>query len=251
MAVQRYFIEIAYDGSRYHGWQVQPNAISVQEVLNKALSTILREDIHVVGAGRTDTGVHAKQLFAHFDLTAPIEEEKLAFRLNSFLPDDISVQSLHPVSKEAHSRFDALHRKYEYYLSPKKSPFVQQRAWVMQKPLDVLAMNAAAKLLIGEKDFSCFSKSDTQTKTNICDIKEAYWEEKEGLLVFHVKANRFLRNMVRAIVGTLVEVGLGKKKVEELEEVLASKSRAEAGVSAPACGLYLVEVAYPKEVWND
>ena len=249
---QRYFIEIAYNGKRYHGWQVQPNATSVQAVLNDCLTKILRSEISVVGAGRTDAGVHAKQLFAHFDVEKTIEDV-VAFlnRVNSFLPNDISVQSLRKVGGEAHCRFDAAARTYEYWVTQHKNPFQQESAYFLHKKLDVKAMNEAAKKLFQFKDFSSFSKSDTQTKTNNCDIQKAMWEDKGEVLVFTIQSDRFLRNMVRAIVGTLIEVGLGKMSQSDFVKIIKSKDRSQAGTSVPAHGLYLVKVTYPNTMWNE
>ena len=249
---QRYFIEIAYNGKRYHGWQVQPNAISVQAVLNDCLSKILRSEIEVVGAGRTDAGVHAKQLFAHFDVEEWIEDvASFLNRVNSFLPNDISAQSLRKVGLEAHCRFDAIARTYEYWITQHKNPFQQENSWLVHKELDVEAMNEAAQELFRFKDFSCFSKSDTQTKTNNCDIQKAIWEHKGDVLVFTIQADRFLRNMVRAIVGTLVEVGIGKITLDKVVKIIESRDRSQAGTSVPAHGLYLIEVAYPSTIWNE
>lgn len=249
---QRYFIEISYNGKNYHGWQVQPNVVTVQEVLNDCLTKLLREEIHLVGAGRTDTGVHAKQLFAHFDLVKKVEDaSQFLNRLNSFLPKDIAAKSLLEVGMDAHARFDATARTYEYFVMQQKNPFQENAAYLIHKPINKEAMNQAAKRLFDFKDFTTFSKLDTQTKTNNCKIMKAYWEEREGLLVFIIQADRFLRNMVRAIVGTLLEVGLGKMTEEEFVKVIESKDRSEAGTSVPAHGLYLLKVSYPKEVWNE
>ena len=217
---QRYFIEISYNGKNYHGWQVQPDAISVQEVLNDCLTKLLREEIHVVGAGRTDTGVHAKQLFAHFDLVKKVKDvSQFLSRLNSFLPKDIAAKSLFEVGEKAHARFDATARTYEYYVVQEKNPFQEDLAYLIHNPISIDVMNQVAKRLFDFKDFTSFSKSDTQTKTNNCKIMQAYWEEREDLLVFTIQADRFLRNMVRAIVGTLLEVGLGKMTEEEFVKV--------------------------------
>ena len=244
---QRYFIEISYNGKNYHGWQVQPNAISVQEVLNDCLTKLLRQEIYVVGAGRTDTGVHAKQLFAHFDLVKKVKDiSKFLSRLNSFLPKDIAANSLLEVGEKAHARFDATARTYEYFVAQQKNPFKYNSAYLVYKPLNIEAMNQAAKRLFNFHDFTSFSKSETQTKTNNCEIMQAYWEEREGLLVFTIQADRFLRNMVRAIVGTLLEVGLGKMTEEGFVKVIKSKDRSKAGTSVPAYALYLLEVSYPK-----
>ncbi len=249
---QRYFIEIAYNGKNYHGWQVQPNAISVQEVLNDCLTKLLREEIHVVGAGRTDAGVHAKQFFAHFDLVKKVEEApQFLNRLNSFLPKDIVAKSLLEVGVEAHARFDATARTYQYFVVQQKNPFQENAAYLIHNPINKEAMNQAAKRLFEFNDFTSFSKLDTQTKTNNCKIMKAYWEEREGLLVFTIKADRFLRNMVRAIVGTLLEVGLGKMTEKDFVKVIDSKDRSEAGASVPAYGLYLLKVSYPKELLNE
>ena len=247
---QRYFIEISYKGKNYHGWQVQPNAISVQEVLNDCLTKLLREEIHVVGAGRTDTGVHAKQFFAHFDLAKKVKNvSQFLNRLNSFLPKDIAAKSLLEVGEEAHARFDANARTYEYFVAQQKNPFEEDSAYLVYKPLNIEAMNQVAKRLFDFNDFTCFSKSDTQTKTNDCKIMQAFWEERDGLYVFTIKADRFLRNMVRAIVGTLLNVGFGKMTEEEFVKVIQSKSRSNAGTSVPAHALYLLEVSYPKHVF--
>ena len=246
---QRYFIEISYKGKNYHGWQVQPHAISVQEVLNDCLTKLLKQEVHVVGAGRTDTGVHAKQLFAHFDLVKKVKDvSQFLSRLNSFLPKDIAAKSLLEVGEEAHARFDANARTYEYYVVQQKNPFEEDSAYLVYKPLNIEVMNQSAKRLFEFQDFTSFSKSDTQTITNNCKIMQAYWEKREGLLVFTIQADRFLRNMVRAIVGTLLEVGLGKMTEEEFVKVIESKDRSQAGTSVPAHALYLREVSYPKDI---
>ena len=250
--MQRYFIEIAYNGKNYHGWQVQPNAISVQAVLNDCLTKLLNEEIHVIGAGRTDTGVHAKQLFAHFDLVKKVKDiTRFLSRLNSFLPKDIAAKSLQEVGLEAHARFDASARTYEYFVSQQKNPFQEDLSFLIHKPINIEVMNQVAKRLFDFKDFTSFSKLDTQTKTNNCKIMQAYWEEREGLLVFTIQADRFLRNMVRAIVGTLLEVGLGKMTEDEFVKVIESKNRSNAGTSVPAHALYLLEVSYPKNIFNE
>ena len=241
----RYFIELAYNGKNYFGWQRQPNEISVQEVLEEKLSIILRKKIDIVGAGRTDTGVHAKQLYAHFDFSEEIELEKFTFKLNSFLPKDISIFRIFPVKDDAHTRFDATSRAYEYQIHIGKNPFLTDSAYQLYHDLDLEKMNEAAKLMYDYTDFKCFSKSKTDVRTYNCDVMNAVWEKQENLLVFHVKADRFLRNMVRAIVGTLLEVGEGKKTVEDFRNVLESRDRTKAGTSVPALGLYLTEVVYP------
>lgn len=248
--MSRFFVEINYDGTNYHGWQIQQNAISIQEEINKALSTILQEEILVTGAGRTDTGVHAKQLFAHFDTKAKFDKEKLKFKLNSFLPDDISCLSLNSVHNEAHARFGATARTYEYWICSTKNPFLNNKAYYFSHPLNIDLMNQASQKLLSYTDFSCFCKSNTDTLTNNCDIAFANWEMKNDVLIFTITANRFLRNMVRAIVGTMIEIGQEKITVNELDNIINSKNRNEAGTSAPAHGLYLTQVKYPKEVYN-
>ncbi|MFD2101353.1 tRNA pseudouridine(38-40) synthase TruA [Flagellimonas iocasae] len=247
----RYFIQFSYFGKAYHGWQNQPNAITVQEVLEKALSTLLRQTIEVVGAGRTDTGVHAREMFAHFNTEKIEDEAELVYRLNAFLPEDIAVQQLYPMVPEAHARFDAFERTYEYWVVPEKSPFYADLAHFVKYPLDIEQMNKAAAYLLEHSDFECFSKSNTDVKTYRCDVRHALWEEKEDKLVFTITADRFLRNMVRAIVGTLLDVGMGKMTPEEIKAIIASKNRSEAGVSVPAKGLYLTKVLYPKEIFDE
>ncbi|MEO1033374.1 MAG: tRNA pseudouridine(38-40) synthase TruA [Bacteroidota bacterium] len=244
----RYFLELSYNGKAYHGWQNQPNAISVQEVLEKALSTILKYQIAIVGAGRTDTGVHASKMVAHFDFENELSSKDLVYKLNSFLPKDIAIHSIYGVNSEAHARFDAISRTYHYKVSKSKNVFDYDFAYQIQLPLDVKAMNEACEILFKYKDFQCFSKSNTDVKTYYCDIKEAFWTKNADALVFTITANRFLRNMVRAIVGTMVNIGLGKLKPKDLHEIIASKDRSRAGFSAPAHGLYLVEIIYPDDI---
>lgn len=244
----RYFLEFSYNGKAYHGWQNQPNAISVQEVLEKALSTLLQCDISVMGAGRTDAGVHASQMFAHFDFEGAFEAKDLVYKLNSFLPKDIAVSDVFLVQAEAHARFDALSRTYRYNIATSKNVFNYDFAYQLQLALDVEAMNEACKILSQYKDFQCFSKSNTDVKTYHCVIKEAYWTKKSNELVFTIKADRFLRNMVRAIVGTMVNIGLGKLKPEDLHAIIKSKNRSEAGFSVPAQGLFLEKITYPESI---
>lgn len=247
----RYFIQFSYFGKAYHGWQNQPNAITVQEVLEKALSTLLRKKIEVVGAGRTDAGVHAKQMFAHFDVDAIADSNELTYRLNAFLPEDIAIQNIVQVNADAHARFDAVERTYEYWLVQEKSPFYADTAHFVKHSLDVEAMNRAAQFLLVHNDFECFSKSNTDVKTFLCDVRKAVWEIREDKLVFTISADRFLRNMVRAVVGTLLDVGLGKMQPEAIQDILESKDRGKAGVSVPAKGLYLTKVSYPKNIYNE
>lgn len=244
----RYFIELAYDGKYFHGWQIQPNAASVQAEVENALSVLLNQELSIVGAGRTDAGVHAKQLYAHFDIEEPIDEEQLAYKLNRFLPSSIAVKRIFNVHDEAHARFDAISRTYEYVISMAKNPFLAAYSYYMARPLSVEKMNQAAAYLIKEADFQCFSKSKTDVYTYFCTIEQAIWEKKGDKLIFTIKANRFLRNMVRAIVGTLLEVGLGKIPPERIQEIIESKDRGKAGFSVPAQGLFLTEVAYPNRI---
>ncbi|MEZ4859258.1 MAG: tRNA pseudouridine(38-40) synthase TruA [Flavobacteriaceae bacterium] len=244
----RYFIEIAYNGKNYCGWQNQPNGISVQEILEKALSALLGEAIHVTGAGRTDAGVHAKQLFAHFDYSEIKEMEKLVHRLNAFLSKDISVKNLFKVKEDAHARFDAISRGYEYHITQKKDPFLEGLAYEIYLKPDLDLMNKAAAILCSYQDFQSFSRSKTDVKTYYCTIEKAIWERKDTLLIFTISANRFLRNMVRAIVGTLLEIGYGKLTLEDFHQIIESKNRSNAGASAPAHGLYLTKVVYPESI---
>lgn len=247
----RYFLRLAYNGTPFHGWQIQQNAVSVQETINKTLSVILQHDIKIMGAGRTDTGVHAKEMFAHFDWDTELDCEEMVYKVNRLIDKNIAIYSMFKVDKEDdHARFTATNRTYEYVISTIKNPFLAKGSYWFQRKLDVDAMNAAAELLLGEKDFSCFSKLHTQTKTNICNLTYAKWEERDGLLIFTISANRFLRNMVRAVVGTLLKVGLGEWSNSDVEKILESKIRSKAGESAPAKGLYLVEVNYPEHIEN-
>ena len=240
----RYFIELSYNGKNYHGWQIQPDAISVQEKLNNAISTIFQEKIEVVGAGRTDAGVHASQMFAHFNIDKELQKE-LVFKLNSILPNDIAVQQVFLVDDEKHARFDALSRSYEYKIWLGRNPFLLDFSWQIhsQKP-DVNLMNKAAKLLLEYTNFQTFSKVKTEVYTFNCDVTEAFWVQKDNELTFHISANRFLRNMVRAIVGTLIDVGLKKISVEDFRKIIESKNRGNAGLSVPAKGLFLTNIKY-------
>lgn len=249
--MQRYFIYLAYEGTNYHGWQIQPNGISVQECLQKALSTFLRTDIEVVGAGRTDTGVHAKLMVAHFDYEEDFADlTAIADKLNRILPQDISVFEVCKVTPEAHARFDAISRSYKYYITNVKSPFNRHLKWRVHSNLDYELMNRAAKILFEYTDFTSFSKLHTDVKTNNCRIMQAEWtQEDENTWVFTIKADRFLRNMVRAVVGTLVEVGRGKMSLEEFRRVIEHKDRCKAGASVPGHALFLVDVEYPAEIF--
>jgi tRNA pseudouridine38-40 synthase len=242
----RYFIECAYRGTNFSGWQIQNNALAVQEVIEKALSTLLKRKIDITGSSRTDAGVHAMQQMAHFDFQEEINNlDNLVYRINKVLPFDISIQRIFIVEDDYHSRFEAISRKYEYRISRKKNPFQRGLSYEFNGDLDINLMNEACKILFFNTDFQCFSKIHTDVLTFNCTIIEARWEEKIGdLLVFHIKANRFLRGMVRAIVGTLLEVGLGKISLVDFEEIILSKDRKKAGWSVPAEGLFLMEVNY-------
>jgi tRNA pseudouridine38-40 synthase len=241
----RYFIQFSYNGTHYHGWQIQPNAISVQEILTQGMQTIINPAIELTGAGRTDAGVHAKQMFAHFDTTQELDTEKLVYKLNAYLPKDIGVQRIFAVSPDAHARFDASKRTYEYHMHTQKNPFLTDLSWYYQPELDVIRMNEAAQHLLQHTDFQCFSKVHTDVATFDCKIYQASWTQENQNLVFTITADRFLRNMVRAIVGTLINVGLHKTSLPEFEQIIRSKSRAEAGFSVPAHGLYLTKIEYP------
>ncbi|MFA5326637.1 MAG: tRNA pseudouridine(38-40) synthase TruA [Prolixibacteraceae bacterium] len=248
---QRYFIELAYKGTKFHGWQIQPNAVSVQECLEKALSVILREPISVTGAGRTDTGVHASYYVAHFESSnLNLAEPDFVYKLNSFLDKDIVIFSISKVGFEAHARFNAISRTYRYYLNVRKNPFTQETSWHFYKQPDVVVMNEACLILFDYTDFTSFSKLHTDVKTNNCKIFQAEWIQIGSELIFTVRADRFLRNMVRAIVGTLLEVGLGNIDLAEFRRVIESKDRSAAGMSVPAHGLFLTDIEYPESVFR-
>ena len=247
----RYFIELSYNGKNYHGWQIQPNEISIQETIEKAMSVLLKEDLSVVGCGRTDTGVHASQFFLHFDCQSPIDKEKLKFRLNSFLPEDIAIFQIISVDNDAHARFQAMSRSYQYKISLEKDVFQKDLSLeISHSALDVDMMNKAAIMLMDYTDFKCFSRSKTDVKTYECSITEAYWIAHGNQLIFNISANRFLRNMVRAIVGTLLEVGKGRMSLEGFKNVIESRDRKMAGASVKAKGLFLTAVVYPKHIFN-
>jgi tRNA pseudouridine38-40 synthase len=245
----RYFIDLSYNGRAYHGWQIQPDVTTVQAELNNALSTVLRTPLDCMGAGRTDTGVHAKQMVAHFDLNTKLDVDDIVYKLNVLLPKDIHINSIKEVLPEIHARFDALSRTYIYKISRTKDAFNFLNAHTYTLPLDVDLMNQAAKILFEYTDFQCFSKVKTDVKTYNCTIMEAHWKLDANSLNFKIKADRFLRNMVRAIVGTMIEVGAKKRTLEEFREIITSKSRSNAGTSAPAHGLYLINIEYPKSIY--
>ena len=250
----RYFIKLAYNGTNYHGWQYQPNAASVQETMNKAFSVILNAKIDLMGAGRTDTGVHAKEMYAHFDFETPFDIPSTIHKLNSFLPKDIVIYDIFPVGDDAHTRFDATKRTYEYHINTFKDAFLQEQSWYFHQKLDLDLMNEAAKSLLNHTDFQCFSKVNTDVNTFDCTIFEAYWtrgrteqngaKQVDDKLIFTISANRFLRNMVRSIVGTLINIGLHKITLDDFETILESKNRDKAGFSVPAHGLYLTKIEY-------
>ncbi|HEY5471453.1 MAG TPA: tRNA pseudouridine(38-40) synthase TruA [Bacteroidales bacterium] len=247
----RYFIFISYRGTSYHGWQIQPNSLTVQQILDDALSVVLNEKILTIGAGRTDTGVHALFFCAHFDSIIPdlTSVKNIIFKLNSFLPKDISVTSIKQVLPNANARFSAISRLYTYYISRNKDPFSENTSWMIHSDLNIIIMNDACSILLDYSDFTSFSKLHSDTKTNICKIYLANWEQKDNLLIFTIKADRFLRNMVRAIVGTMVEIGSGKINLKEFEDIILAKDRCKAGKSAPAKGLFLTDIEYPVEIF--
>lgn len=250
MEKQRYFLWIAYNGSEYHGWQKQPNGLSVQEEIEHALAILFREPVEVVGAGRTDAGVHARQMVAHVDLPFIDSIDHVMMQLNGILPHAIAIEQIKAVRQDAHARFDAISRTYEYWIVTRKNPFYHNSATVIFAPLDFASMNRAASILYEYKDFTSFSKLHTDVKTNDCDIQEAYWEQRDEKWVFTITANRFLRNMVRAIVGTLIQVGKGKTTESEFRAIIEAKDRNKAGASVNPNGLYLVQVRYPEHLFQ-
>ncbi len=251
LALTRYFIFISFKGTSYHGWQVQPNSVTVQKILDQALTRILGQATSATGAGRTDSGVHAKVFCAHFD--SPDSDlnkiKNLTFRLNRFLPEDISVTAIRKVLPGSSARFSAMSRTYKYYISRIKDPFDKDSSWFLYGNLDIDSMNRASAILKDHSDFTSFCRLHSDNKTNICKIFRAGWEETENRMIFTIQADRFLRNMVRAIVGTMVEVGTGKIRMEEFEKIILSKDRSSAGMSAPAKGLFLVDIEYPEEIF--
>lgn len=252
--MQRYFIHLSYDGASYHGWQIQPNGNSVEETIEKALSTLLRQPIDIIGAGRTDTGVNASMMVAHFDADDGIVGDcnQLTYRLNRMLPRDIAIQRIEPVGNDMHARFSATSRTYHYYIHTVKNPFLRRYSWEVHYPLDFHLMQNAAQTLLGEKDFKCFCKAGADVKTTICNVTSAHFEQVAnsfeckdgGQYVFIITANRFLRNMVRAIVGTLIDVGRGRLTINEFQEIVSSGTRSDAGESVPGHALFLSEIRY-------
>lgn len=247
----RYFIFVSYNGTSYHGWQVQPGSVTVQKTLEEALSTILEEKIETTGAGRTDTGVHAKFFCAHFESSREDLHfrKNLIFRINKFLPKDIAVNEIRKVIPDAHARFSALSRTYKYYITRVKDPFINDYSWYIYGLLDVKMMNAVCEILFRHTDFTSFSKLHTDVKTNNCRIYQAEWSSEGSKLIFTIKADRFLRNMVRAIVGTMVALGQGKLTPDDFEKVILARDRCKAGKSAPAKGLFLTDIEYPAEIF--
>jgi tRNA pseudouridine38-40 synthase len=249
----RYFLRFAYDGTAFHGSQRQPNGITVQQTMEQALAMIFREEVPLTFAGRTDAGVHAREMYAHFDI--PDDNSKLLiqnskFRLNGILPDSIAIFDIYPVTDDAHARFSATRRTYEYHIVDHKDPFLCQQATRVRPGLDFAAMNEAAQLLIGKQDFASFCRTNTDVKTTICDLTRAEWKELgNGHAVFTIAADRFLRNMVRAVVGTLFEVGRGKITKEQFAQVITQHNRCAAGDSAPAEGLFLTHIEYPQDIF--
>ena len=245
----RYLFSISYLGTRYNGWQTQANAKGVQEIVEEAISKILRAKISIVGSGRTDTGVHCKRQYFHADIPGAIKAETFVQNLNAFLPKDIAIHSIQKIHPEASARYHARQRSYQYIITRKKDPLWVGLAWYCFKPLNIQTMNKAASLLTGMQDFECFSKVKTDVNHFMCDVKKASWRAKGDLFLFDIAANRFLRGMVRAIVGTLVDVGSGKITLKEFEGILKSKDRKKAGMNVPADGLYLMDVKYPKRIF--
>ena len=244
----RYFLEISYNGSTFHGWQIQPNAVSVQETIEDALKTLLKEEIKIVGAGRTDTGVHARHMCAHFDYKKDFGLVELKNNLNSFLNKEIYINDIYKVEDETHARFSAISREYEYYISLKKDVFNYKTTHLIQQDLNIKKMKQALLIINDYEDFEAFSKSNTDVKTYLCNIMSCSLVKKENIIIFKIKANRFLRNMVRAIMGTILEIGLEKISLEELRTILKSKDRSKAGPSMPAHALFLTKVEYPSNI---
>lgn len=245
----RFLFEITYKGTHYHGWQSQANAMSVQQVVEETLSKLLRKPISIVGSGRTDTGVHCVQQFFHADIDKVFDKDHLIVRMNSFLPKDIAIRSIRSVKSEVSARYDAFERTYEYHITQQKDPLRNGLAYYFFKPINLSTLRQATALLGGSHDFECFSKVKTDVNHFICDVRRAEWNQKGDLLVFKITANRFLRGMVRAIVGTLLEVGTEKISVEDFKNVLKSKDRMKAGMNVPPEGLYLMRVKYPKSIF--
>jgi tRNA pseudouridine38-40 synthase len=250
----RYFIFLSFKGTNYHGWQIQPGSVSVQEIIDKALSLITGEKISTTGAGRTDAGVHASFYCAHFDTDQGglAEWKNITYRINSYLPSDISITGIRKVRPETNARFSAISRTYKYFITTKKDPFVTDTAWYIPRPPDIVIMNRASSILLSENDFTSFARLHSDNKTNICKIFSAFWKTEDDKIIFTIKADRFLRNMVRAIVGTMAEVGRGKIDIADFYEIIRARNRSAAGTSAPARGLFLTDIEYPDGIYlND
>lgn len=248
---KRYFLELSYKGTPFHGWQKQNNAFTVQECLESALSTYFRNEISIMGSGRTDTGVHASMQVCHFDWEQEIDSYRFLKAINGILPKEIAIHNIREVKKDAHARFDADERSYLYRIIFRKNPFLEDLAWLSYFQPDVSKMNQAIEALLVQEDFECFSKVNTEVNHFRCKIFSAHWEQIDNELVFHITANRFLRGMVRAIVGTLMEIGLGKRSPEDMEKIILSKDRTKAGKAAPAKGLFLSRIKYPELIYLD
>lgn len=246
----RYFIYFSFNGKLYHGWQKQKNSITIQEKIEESLSVLLKDKIEVIGAGRTDAGVHAKEMVAHFDVNKNFKNSKnFIFKLNQFLSNDISIKSLKSVKNNAHARFDAISRTYEYHISKEKDVFLNEYSYYLNYSLNSIKINEAINIIINNKDFKSFTKSKTDVTNYLCNILDSKWIEDNKKYVFEITANRFLRNMVRSIVGTLIDVGLEKKSINNFKKIIRSKDRSMAGYSVPAKGLFLKRINYPKEIF--
>lgn len=245
----RYFVELSYDGTRFHGWQIQKNAKTIQQCLNEALSMVTRREISTIGCGRTDTGVHARKFYAHLDCDLPLSDpEGLTYHCNRVLPPDIAIHRIFAVQPDDHSRFSALSRTYEYLITTKKDPFAVNRQLELREKLNLQAMNVAGKLLLDYEDFTSFSKTNSDTETNLCQMHHAFWEDTASGYRFEIKANRFLRNMVRALVGTMLETGRDRLTHDNFRQIIEARDRTSAGFSVPAHGLYLIDVEYPEGI---
>lgn len=248
MFSRRYFIWFAYHGARYHGWQAQKNAIGIQQMLQNAMATLLREPVAITGQGRTDTGVHARQMVAHFDFMSELPID-LAGKLNQLLPTDIRISQIHEVAPDAHARYSALNRLYRYYIHRTPDPFLVDRSWYLQSLPNVELIPDASKMLLQQSDFGCFAKTHGGNHTNLCTVTRADWVIDTHQLIFTIQANRFLRQMVRAVVGSLLAIAQGKKTVEWWTRLLQDSPERKCGLAAPPNGLFLEEVAYPNTIY--
>lgn len=245
----RFLLQLSYNGTSFHGWQRQNNAPSIQQEIEEKLTTIFQQNTAIVGCGRTDTGVHASQYFAHFETEIEFDTSTLLHKLNSMLPQGVAAQGVSAITNNGHARFSATKRSYEYHITKVKNPFAADLAYKCNLQLDLNRMNKACAMMLGEKDFGCFCKANADNHTNICNVSEAKWIETDTMFIFSISANRFLRNMVRAIVGTMLEIGQKKMSLEGFQTVLDSKDRTFAGPSVPPHGLYLTVVDYPSEIF--